>query len=156
MGSRDSSMTLLISSQAMDEIHQHGEHSYPYEGAGLMLGFMKDGLKNIVKLMKFPNAREESARHNRYLLTPQDYLRGETEATRLGLDVIGVFHSHPDHPNSPSDFDRQWAMPMLSYLITSVNEGKAVGSRAWILKDDRSAFAEETIKIVNEINPIKA
>ena len=56
-------------------------------------------------LLPLENSREDAARHNRYLLTPQDYLRGEQEAARLGLDVLGVFHSHPDHPNQPSEFD---------------------------------------------------
>jgi proteasome lid subunit RPN8/RPN11 len=151
MGFQDANMTILISRQALEEIHKNGEQSYPDEGAGLILGIVEDGIKKVVKLMKFPNAREESARHNRYLLTPMDYLRGETEAARSGLDVLGVFHSHPNHPNLPSDFDRQWAMPMLSYLITSVNNGKAAGSRAWILKEDRSGFTEETISIIDGI-----
>ena len=96
------------------------------------------------QLLEFANAREESARHNRYLLTPEDYLRGEMEAARLDLEVIGVFHSHPDHPNRPSEFDREWAMPFLSYVITSVQSGKAVESRSWLLSEDRVQFTEET------------
>jgi proteasome lid subunit RPN8/RPN11 len=100
----------------------------------------------VTEILKLPNAREDSARHNRYLLTPQDVLRSEQEAANRGLDVIGVFHSHPDHPNEPSEFDRDWAMPWFSYIITNVNDGKAVGSRSWRLTDDRSAFDEEPIQ----------
>ena len=74
-------------------------------------------------------------------------LRSEQEAARRGLDVVGVFHSHPDHPNQPSEFDREWAMPWFSYIITSVNEGKAAGSRSWRLADDRSKFEEQEISI---------
>ena len=81
-------------------------------------------------------------------LTPQDMLRSEQEAARLGLDVIGVFHSHPDHPNQPSEFDRQWAMPWFSYIITSVNQGTAAGSRSWRLADDRAQFVEESIQVI--------
>jgi proteasome lid subunit RPN8/RPN11 len=95
--------------------------------------------------LKYDNAREKTARHNRYLLTPLDYLHGEQEASRLGLDVIGVFHSHPDHPNRPSEFDREWAMPWLSYVITSVQTGKAKESRSWLLSEDRTEFIEEKI-----------
>jgi len=59
---------------------------------------------------------------------------------------LGVFHSHPDHPNLPSEFDREWAQPFFSYLITSVNSGQAAASRAWRLAEDRSVFLEETIQ----------
>jgi len=76
-------------------------------------------------------------------------LHSEQEAAQRGLDVIGVFHSHPDHPNQPSEFDRDWAMPWFSYVITSVNDGETVASRSWRLTDDRTAFIEETI-LVND------
>jgi proteasome lid subunit RPN8/RPN11 len=94
-----------------------------------------------------PNAREAAARQNRFLLTAQDMLKGEQQANSLGLDVIGVFHSHPDHPNQPSEFDRDWALPWFSYLITSVEDGTAVASRAWRLSDDRQFFFEETVEL---------
>jgi proteasome lid subunit RPN8/RPN11 len=142
-------MKLEISSELLDQIHAHGEEAYPGEGAGFMLGNTTGDLRVVTTILKLPNAREESARHNRYLLTPQDVLHSEQEAAKLGLDVIGVFHSHPDHPNQPSEFDREWAMPWFSYLITRVNEGKATASRSWRLADDRSAFDEEMIQITN-------
>jgi proteasome lid subunit RPN8/RPN11 len=75
-------------------------------------------------------------------------LRSEQEAARLGLDVVGVFHSHPDHPNQPSEFDREWAMPWFSYIITSVNQGSAIASRSWRLTDDRDQFLEENIQVI--------
>ena len=140
-------MQLIISKEVLSAIHQHGEAAYPEEGAGLMLG-KANGKEKIVELiLPLENTREDEARHNRYLLNPQDYLRGEMEAARLGLDVLGVFHSHPDHPNRPSEFDREWAMPWFSYLITSVQRGKAVESRSWLLAEDHSAFSEEQIEI---------
>ena len=66
---------------------------------------------------------------------------------KLDLDIVGIFHSHPDHPSRPSEFDREWAMPWFSYIITSVKNGKADGSRSWLLSEDRSAFNEESIVI---------
>lgn len=144
-------MTLQITDKLLAEIHAHGESTYPEEGAGLMLGNMEFYGKQVIKLMVFDNAREDSARHNRFLLIPQDYMRGEQEAARLGLDVVGVFHSHPDHPNQPSEFDREWAMPVLSYVITSVRDGIAAGSRSWLLNEDRSAFMEEAIQVVENL-----
>ncbi len=141
-------MKLEISQQLLDDIHTHGEDAYPGEGAGFMLGNASGDLRVVRVILKLPNAREESARHNRYLLTPQDMLRSEQEAAKLGLDVIGVFHSHPDHPNQPSEFDRDWAMPWFSYIITSVKNGEAAGSRSWRLTDDRESFKEEEIKVI--------
>lgn len=142
-------MKLEISSDLLKQIHAHGEEAYPGEGAGFMLGTSNGNSRVVTAILKLPNAREESAQHNRYLLTPQDVLRSEQEAAKLGLDVIGVFHSHPDHPNQPSEFDREWAMPWFSYIITSVKSGVAAGSRSWRLTDDRTAFLEEILQIRN-------
>ena len=138
-------MILEISTDLLAQIHSHGETAYPEEGAGLLLGNNFPDHKQVVAILPMSNTREASARHNRYLLDPQDYLDGELEADRRGLDVIGVFHSHPDHPNRPSEYDREWAIPWFSYLITSVIGGKAIESRCWQLMEDRSAFIEETI-----------
>ncbi len=143
-------MILEISAGLLERIHQNGEKSYPEEGAGLLLGRAEATSRLVTEILTLTNAREDSARRNRYLLTPQDMLRAEEEAERLGLEVIGVFHSHPDHPNQPSEFDREWAMPWFSYLITSVDSGKAVDSRSWRLADDRKSFDEEIIQMNSE------
>jgi proteasome lid subunit RPN8/RPN11 len=142
-------MTLHIPQQIMNEIHAHGEGSYPEEGAGLLLGKLEDGERRIESILFLENAREDGARHNRYLITAEDMLRGEMEAEKQGLSIIGIFHSHPDHPNLPSEFDREYAIPWYSYLITSVNSGKAASSRSWRLEDDREGFLEEQIEILN-------
>jgi proteasome lid subunit RPN8/RPN11 len=140
-------MTLIIPEHILDQIHRHGEEAYPEEGAGLMLGTDRDDHRTVESLLLLDNAREEGARHNRYLLTAEDMLRGEREAEKLDLAIIGIFHSHPDHPNAPSEYDREWAVPWYSYLITSVEQGEARGSRAWRLKDDRAAFDPEDLEI---------
>ncbi len=138
-------MSLYIPPEILKQIHANGEDAYPEEGAGLMLGQVQGEERSVMHILSIPNAREDAARHNRYLITAQDMLHGEDEAARLGLDVIGVFHSHPDHPNRPSEFDREWALPWYSYVITSVQSGNAVESRSWRLLEDRSAFNEEQI-----------
>ncbi len=143
--------TLEISGAILAQLHAHGEQAYPEEGAGFILG--KDGdARQIEAIYPLPNAREDGARHDRYLVTPQDYLKGELEADRLGLSVIGVFHSHPDHPNRPSEFDRVWAQPFFSYIITNIQAGKATESRSWRLSEDRSEFEEEEIKVVSGVS----
>ena len=138
-------MTLIIPPDLLVKIHANGEKAYPDEGAGFLFG--SEGTPRIVAgVYDLPNAREDTARHNRYLISPQDYLKGELEAERLGLDVIGVFHSHPDSPNRPSDYDRDWAQPFFSYVITGIHTGRAVESRSWRLTDDRIQFIEEDIQ----------
>ena len=140
-------MMLSLSKDVLTQIHAHGESAYPEEGTGFLLG--ADGSVRAVKTI-FPlaNSREDAARHNRFLIRPEDYLKAELEADRLGLSLIGVFHSHPDHPNRPSEFDRDWAQPFFSYIITSVDLGKAIESRSWRLLEDRSQFVEEKIQTI--------
>ncbi|MDR3573025.1 MAG: M67 family metallopeptidase [Anaerolineaceae bacterium] len=146
-------MKLAIAAEIMKKIQLHGEAAYPEEGAGFLLG--KDnssgGLsrREVLAILELPNRREDGSRHNRYLIGPKDYLQAEDEADRLGLTLVGVFHSHPDHPDRPSDFDRDWAQPWFSYLITSVQNGRAVSSRSWRLLDDRSGFEEENIRLTS-------
>ncbi len=140
-------MMLRLSKDILTQIHAHGESAYPEEGAGFLLG--DDGAERMVKkILPLSNSREDAARHNRYLITPEDYLKAELEAGRLRLNLIGVFHSHPDHPNRPSEFDRDWAQPFFSYIITSVDAGKAIESRSWRLLEDRSQFVEEKIQTI--------
>ena len=141
---------LEITPELLERIHRQGEDAYPEEGAGFLLGHSDGNRRTVSDLLTIRNAREDSARHNRYLMTPKDVLEGELEAERRGLDIVGVFHSHPDHPNQPSEFDREWAMPWYSYVITSVNAGRAVASCSWRLSDNRLVFAEEEIFIVTE------
>lgn len=141
-------MSLQIPGEILNRIHQHGVQAYPEEGAGLLLGDQDGRAHRVREILPLENSREVQARHNRYHLTPQDYLQGEQIAEEQGFVVLGVFHSHPDHPNRPSEFDRQWAWPNFSYLITSVLQGKVSGSRSWRLREDRTSFSEEQIAVV--------
>jgi len=93
-----------------------------------------------------PAAGGESAR-NRYLIDPLVYMKIEREADKRGMDVLGIYHSHPDVAARPSQFDLDHAWPNFSYLIVSVVKGKAVESNSWRLRDDRSAFDQEAVEI---------
>lgn len=135
---------LLISQNLLNIIHKNGEQAHPEEGAGFLLG-MEGEVKEVLSL---PNAREDEARHNRFLITPEEYLKAELKADALGLSLIGVFHSHPDCPNIPSEYDREWAQPFFSYIITRVDNAKAINSRSWLLTEDRSKFEEEELQII--------
>ena len=134
---------LVVPKPLVEQITAHLESAYPEEGAGFLLG--SEG--EVKEIFALPNAREDAARHNRYLITPEDYLKAEMKAAELGVDLIGVFHSHPDCPNVPSEYDREWAQPFFSYLITRVDEGRAVSHRSWRLAEDRSKYAEEELEI---------
>jgi len=134
---------LVVPDRLMNEINEHVQNAYPEEGAGFLIG--EEG--EVKEIVPMSNAREEGARHNRFLFTPEDYLKAEIFAENLGLNLIGVFHSHPDCPNIPSDYDREWAQPFFSYIITRVDQGKAVNSRSWRLVEDRSKYREENIEI---------
>ena len=137
-------MTLQFTDEILKQIYADGEAAYPDEGAGFLLGADGDP-RTVSAIYPLTNAREDSARHNRFLITPRDYLQAELAADRLGLSLIGVYHSHPDHPNRPSEYDREWAQPFFSYIITSVYSGQATESRSWRLLEDRSAYIEEPI-----------
>ena len=99
-------MSLEIIPTILERIHSHGEAAYPEEGAGLLLGELNQTQRRVIEIVTLANTREESARHNRYLLSSEDYLKGEEQASRLGLEVLGVFHSHPHGPAYPSSIDR--------------------------------------------------
>ncbi len=138
-------LKIIIPRKILKQIEAYGERSYPEEGAGLMLGKEEGASRTVDYLIFLDNAREDSARHNRYLITAEDMLKGEMEADKRDLSILGIFHSHPDHPNQPSEFDQEYAIPWYSYLITSVHQGQAGESRCWRLQDNQGGFDPEEI-----------
>ena len=133
---------MKLSRQLLDQIHRHLESSYPNESCGVMLG--KDGV--VTEIVAADNQRTDSAR-NRYLIDPLAYIKIERDADKRGLQVLGIYHSHPDVAARPSQFDLDHAWPNFSYLIVSVAKGKAVESNSWLLREDRSMFDQETVEI---------
>ena len=137
----------------IDEIRQHGERDYPFECCGLMLGRFDGGRKNVVETYPISNAREEAAKRNRFLIRPEELLRGEKRAREQGLDVVGFYHSHPDDVAVPSQYDLEHAWPTYSYIVVAVEKGHAADLRSWEMESDRSRFNEEEIVIVSEARP---
>jgi proteasome lid subunit RPN8/RPN11 len=137
---------LIIPENLLAEVEANGERAFPEEGAGFLLGELHTH-REVRHVMPLPNQRESGTRCKRYLISAKEFLNAELGAEAKGLQLLGVFHSHPDHPGRPSEFDREWAQPTLSYLITAVMDGKATNSRSWILLADRTAFVEEGIQI---------
>src|SRR2546426_1533361 len=99
-----------------------------------------------VQLVPLVNQRTDSAR-NRYLIDPESFRRAQEKLDRDGLEVVGVYHSHPDHPPTPSTFDREHAWPWLSYLIVGVARGRAGEMQAWALSEAHAPFTQEPITI---------
>lgn len=118
-------------------IRAHGQETYPHECCGALVG-RGDHVTGIVKL---PNTTEEGPRR-RFLVRPADYREAERQATVLGAQLLGFYHSHPDHPARPSQYDLDHAWPTFAYIIVSVMAGAAADSTVWFLKEDRSSFDE--------------
>jgi proteasome lid subunit RPN8/RPN11 len=139
-------MSLVLSERHLDEIRRHGESDYPHECCGLLIGsFGADGRKVTEETFPISNAREEAAKRNRFLIAPEDLLRGEKHARKSGRDVVGFYHSHPDHPAVPSQFDLDHAWPVYSYVIVAVKEGKAGDLLSYEMRSDRSRFDSEDL-----------
>jgi proteasome lid subunit RPN8/RPN11 len=127
-------------------VERHAAATYPEECCGVLMGrpLGGGGGSLVERVRPVDNARADS-RGNRYLLHPETVLAAEKEARRLGLRVVGYYHSHPDHPSRPSEFDREHAWPGLSYVIVSVRDGEVADARSWRLTDDRERFEQEEL-----------
>jgi len=135
---------IVLTKKVIAEVEVHGERDYPHECGGMLIGhFYDDGTKSVIETFPLENAREEADRHDRVLILPKDVMRAERYAREKALDVIGYYHSHPDHPAIPSQYDLDHALPVWSYVIVSVEKGKAVDVRSWQMENDRTKFNEE-------------
>ena len=138
---------IRIDEKNIAAITAHGERDYPHECGGMLIGrFEADGRKTVVETFPLENAREEGARHNRVLILPGDVLKAERYARERKLDVIGYYHSHPESPAVPSQYDLDHALPVWSYVIASVISGKVVDILSWEMENDRSRFNAEEIE----------
>lgn len=138
---------IRITAEVAQAIRVHGENEYPHECCGLLLGRM-DLVENkeVVETLPLSNSREVEARHNRFLITPPMLLAGEKQARQKKLDIVGFYHSHPDHPANPSSFDLEHAWPTYSYIIVAVYAKHSKDLRSWTLESDRSRFNAEPIE----------
>jgi proteasome lid subunit RPN8/RPN11 len=135
---------LVISPRHLQTIGRHATASYPDECCGVLIGRALADATVVERVLSVGNERQDS-RHNRFLISPETILAAQKEARGLGLDIVGYYHSHPDHPARPSDFDREHAWPWVSYLIVSLQGRKVVDTRSWRLRDDRESYDEEVI-----------
>jgi proteasome lid subunit RPN8/RPN11 len=133
---------LELSGRVLARLRRHGEDAYAEEGVGLLLGRTGPDGYVATDIAPLPNGSPDEERRRRYWVGPEEMLRAEQAAERRGLELIGVYHSHPDHPALPSQTDLEMAWPSFAYLITRVAAGRAQETRAWTLLADRSGFEE--------------
>ena len=143
--------TLWISSHLAEKIRAHGAETYPYECCGALLGrdadaSDRDAAREVLALFPLVNRRDDSPR-NRFSVTPEDVLEADRAAQKQSLEVVGWYHSHPDHPARTSQYDQDHAWPWYSYIIVSVQNGTPQDMTSWRLSDDREAFSPEEIEI---------
>lgn len=139
---------LRLSPDVLAAVRGHGERSYPEECCGFLLGRAgADGGVAVERVLPADNERPDR-RVDRYVIGPERVLEVHHQARAAGLDVVGYYHSHPDHLAEPSDFDREHAWPGVSYLIVAVHGGRAGETRSWRLTDDRAGFAEQPVAAV--------
>ncbi len=121
--------------------------AYPNEGAGFLIGKVRDEQRDVCMILALHNESETNEARNRYKIKANAYVEAESTAEKHDLDLIGVFHSHPDHPAKPSEYDREFALPWWSYLIVSVYKNKVDHATSWVLSDNRDHFIEELLNI---------
>ena len=128
---------LTIVRAVEDAIRRHGQETYPHECCGALVGV--EG--RVMDVVALPNTTEDGPRR-RFLVRPSDYRLAERRASEAGVELLGFYHSHPDHPARPSQYDLDHAWPTFAYIIVAVANGRAADMTVWFLKDDRSTFEE--------------
>jgi len=138
---------LRIKKELIDKIAKQGEKGYPYEICGFLLGSIdyNNDIREAVEVYQVENQNKERA-NDRFEISPKDYIRVENYADSKGLSIVGIYHTHPDHPDRPSQTDLMFAQPDMSYIIMSIEKGKAGNWRSWKLENDR--FVQEKVEIL--------
>ena len=133
-------MAVALDEGVIEAIRDHGRQTYPHECCGALIGVDQ----RVSEAFALPNTTEEGPRR-RFLVRPGDYRAAESRAAEARRELLGFYHSHPDHPAQPSQYDLDHAWPVFSYVIVSVREGEPRELRSWRLRDDRSQFDEEEV-----------
>jgi proteasome lid subunit RPN8/RPN11 len=142
-------VTLRLPGALADEIRRHGEAAYPAECCGAMVGRVEGAAKAVLGLSPAVNRRTDDP--HRYLIAPDDLRRLEHEVREAGQEIVGYYHSHPDHPARPSAFDTEHAWPWYSYLIVRIDRGRGVDMASWVLDDERPIMYPESLDVLSEV-----
>jgi len=141
---------LKLNEQVYDAIRHHGEETYPHECCGVLLGRSEDGVNEVEEAVRAGNTRTDSA-HNRYHIAPQELVKIQRMGRERGMDIVGFYHSHPDHPAqwSATDFaEAHWLG--CSYVIIAVEKGKAQQTNSFLLmgaNEENKSFENERMEV---------
>ncbi|HKT60040.1 MAG TPA: M67 family metallopeptidase [Gemmatimonadales bacterium] len=142
-------MSLRLPESLAEEIRRHGEVAYPAECCGALVGRLDGDAKEVVRLVPAVNRRTDDP--HRYLIAPDDLRRLEAEVRAAGQEIVGYYHSHPDHPARPSAFDADHAWPWYSYVIVRIDRGRGAELASWVLADDRPEMLPESLDVFSEV-----
>jgi proteasome lid subunit RPN8/RPN11 len=142
-------MALRLTRTQIVAINEHGERDYPGECCGALIGRLDGDDKLIEAVHPFENIHEDGAAR-RFRIDPLEMYKVERAARESGQNILGFYHSHPDHPADPSEYDREHAWPIYSYVIVSVVTGKARNMKSWVLTEDRAGYNAEPIVLSPE------
>ena len=135
---------IAMDGRALTAIREHGARAYPEECCGALLGVVEDGTVRVARIERIENARREE-RRRRYAIEPLEYARLEKQADSEGLSILGFYHSHPDHPAVPSEYDREHGLPFFHYVLVAVAAGVAGEVASFVLSEDRGVFDREVL-----------
>ncbi|MHB1907897.1 MAG: M67 family metallopeptidase [Nitrososphaerales archaeon] len=138
---------IVLDQQMLEQMHLHAISTYPEECCGLILGKFDGATKRVQRVKRMKNSFEPKERYHRYTIDPKEFLTAEKEADSFGEEIVGIYHSHPNAPPKPSEFDRNHAWPSLSYIVIEIREQKPLNTFSWILSEDRSEFVQEQIMV---------
>jgi proteasome lid subunit RPN8/RPN11 len=151
-------VTIRLNRVQIEAIGWHGATTYPEECCGIIIGYLGSSGKIGVELVPTENAwrtdtasfqmdsQLEASKKRRYAISPQNLLQAQKQARFQGLDIIGIYHSHPDYPATPSQFDLNCAWSNYSYIIASICQGTLSDIQSWCL-DNKGEFQSEEILI---------
>ena len=142
-------MTLRLPGSLADEIRRHGEAAYPAECCGALIGTVEGDAKEVARLAPAVNRRTDDP--HRYLIAPDDLRRLDAEVRAARQEIVGYYHSHPDHPAAPSAFDAEHAWPWYSYLIVRVDRGRGAELTSWVLDDAHPMMHTESLDVLSEV-----
>ena len=142
-------MSLRLPESLAEDIRRHGETAYPAECCGALIGRVDGDAKEVVRLAPAVNRRTDDP--HRYLIAPDDLRLLDVEVRAAGLEIVGYYHSHPDHPAMPSAFDADHAWPWYSYVIVRIDRGRGAELASWVLADDRPAMLPESLDVFSEV-----
>jgi proteasome lid subunit RPN8/RPN11 len=142
-------VTLRLRGALADEIRRHGEAAYPAECCGAIVGRVDGAAKEVLRLSPAVNRRTDDP--HRYLIAPDDLRQLEREVREAGQEILGYYHSHPDHPARPSAFDAEHAWPWYSYLIVRIDRGRGAEMASWVLDDERPLMHLESLDVLSEV-----